>query len=64
MVQVSTLREKFPALNIQVDGGLTEETIGAAAVAGANVIVSGSGIFKSKDPAKTILALRNAVNNA
>jgi ribulose-phosphate 3-epimerase len=50
-------------LHIEVDGGLDESTIGQAAAAGANVIVSGSGIFKSKDVPHTIAALRKAVDD-
>jgi hypothetical protein len=37
-----------------LDGGLDEETISIAAKAGANVIVAGSSLFKSKDMKKTI----------
>ena len=40
------LRNKFPQLNVQVDGGINVDTIDAAAKAGANIIVSGSGVFK------------------
>ena len=45
-IQVEFLRNKFPNLNIEVDGGLNVETIDTATKAGANVIVSGSGVFK------------------
>lgn len=63
MTKVTALRAKKPSLNIQVDGGLNEKTIKAAAEAGANVIVAGSGIFKAESPAEAIAILRNAVNN-
>jgi len=63
MPKVKALREKAPHLNIQVDGGIDEETIKVAAQAGANVIVAGSSIFGSKNPGATIEALRAAVNN-
>ncbi|RWX75469.1 ribulose-phosphate 3-epimerase [Neorhizobium lilium] len=33
-------------IEIEVDGGITAETIGAAAAAGANVFVAGSAVFK------------------
>eukprot|EP00456_Euglypha_rotunda_P021241 TRINITY_DN18293_c0_g1_i6.p1 TRINITY_DN18293_c0_g1~~TRINITY_DN18293_c0_g1_i6.p1 ORF type:complete len:251 (-),score=36.43 TRINITY_DN18293_c0_g1_i6:10-690(-) len=46
MSKVSTVREKFPLLTIQVDGGVTVDTIDVCAKAGANAIVSGSGIFE------------------
>jgi ribulose-phosphate 3-epimerase len=64
MPKVKALREKFPSLNIQVDGGLSPKTIDSAANAGANVIVAGSAVFKSEDPAKTIRVLRESCVNA
>jgi ribulose-phosphate 3-epimerase len=33
-------------IELEVDGGITAETIGAAAAAGANVFVAGSAVFK------------------
>ena len=33
-------------IELEVDGGITVETIGAAAAAGANVFVAGSAVFK------------------
>eukprot|EP01089_Gocevia_fonbrunei_P000959 TRINITY_DN1091_c0_g1_i1.p1 TRINITY_DN1091_c0_g1~~TRINITY_DN1091_c0_g1_i1.p1 ORF type:complete len:221 (+),score=66.71 TRINITY_DN1091_c0_g1_i1:346-1008(+) len=63
MEKVTTLRSKYPNLNIEVDGGINEKTIDVAAKAGANVIVSGSGIFKAKDMTATVAALRKAVND-
>ncbi len=45
-------------LAIQVDGGITEETIGRAAEAGANVFVAGSAVYGAADPAAAIDALR------
>ena len=64
MPKVRTLREKFPTLSIQVDGGLGPKTIDEAAEAGANVIVAGSAIFKSTDPAETIRCLRVSCTKA
>jgi ribulose-phosphate 3-epimerase len=54
---VRIIREKCPAMTIQVDGGLGPDTIDVAAMAGANMIVAGSSIFKS-DPAHVISMLR------
>lgn len=45
-------------LAIQVDGGITEETISRAAEAGANVFVAGSAVYGAADPAAAIDALR------
>ncbi|EFC48788.1 predicted protein [Naegleria gruberi] len=61
MEKVKILREKYPHLNIQVDGGVTETTIVPAAEAGANVVVSGSAIFKSPQPQQTIKVMREAI---
>lgn len=59
--KVSALRAKYPELNIEVDGGLSLDTIDVAADAGANVIVAGSAVFGAQNPAEVILKLREAV---
>lgn len=59
--KVKALREKYPELPIEVDGGLSEKTVDQAADAGANVIVAGSAVFGAKDPADVIKKLREAV---
>lgn len=60
--KVKALRERYPDLNIEVDGGLGLGTIDQAADAGANVIVAGSAVFGAQDPADVIAKLREAVN--
>ena len=52
----------FPLL--QVDGGISESTIETAASAGANCFVAGSAVYKSSDPAETIVKLRNLASNS
>ena len=64
MPKVKALRERYPDVDIQVDGGLGPSTIDAAADAGANVIVAGSSVFGSSDPAAAIATLRAAVEAA
>ncbi|KAL8698738.1 MAG: hypothetical protein Q9201_006405 [Fulgogasparrea decipioides] len=59
--KVKALRQRYPELNIEVDGGLSEATVDHAADAGANVIVAGSAVFGAKDPAEVITKLRSAV---
>ena len=59
--KVKALRERYPDLNIEVDGGLSEGTIDQAAEAGANVIVAGSAVFGAKDPGDVIAKLRESV---
>lgn len=50
-------------LDIEVDGGINEENVGLATAAGANVIVSGSTIFRSKRPKQTIANMQKAAKN-
>ena len=63
MPKVRALREQYPLLNIQVDGGLGPDTVDAAAKAGANVIVAASAIFGSTDRKGVIDLLRAGVDN-
>jgi len=59
--KVKALRDKYPDLNIEVDGGISVDTIDQAADAGANVIVAGSAVFGAKDPGDVINKLRAVV---
>jgi ribulose-phosphate 3-epimerase len=45
---------------LQVDGGITEETIAIAAEAGADTFVAGSSVFGAENPTAAIAALRAA----
>src|SRR5262245_928869 len=45
-------------LDIEVDGGIKLDNIAEVVAAGANVVVSGSGIFGTPDHARTIGAMR------
>ncbi|MFD1214877.1 ribulose-phosphate 3-epimerase, partial [Arthrobacter sp. GCM10027362] len=45
---------------LQVDGGVTEETIARAAEAGATVFVAGSAVYGAEDPNAAIARLRAA----
>lgn len=47
-------------INISVDGGINDKTAGATWQAGADVLVSGSYIFKSSDYKQMISNLKNA----
>jgi len=62
LAKVRELRQRYPALDLQVDGGLAPgRTVAAAAAAGANVVVAGSAIFGAPDAAAAISALREAL---
>ena len=46
------------AVRLQVDGGISLDTIESAATAGADTFVAGSAVFKSADPAQMVTDLR------
>ena len=52
--KIKKLRKKCPNLDIEVDGGITDKTIGFVNEAGANLFVSGSYIVKSDNVEKAI----------
>lgn len=51
-------------VDIQVDGGVSAETIGDVRLAGANVFVAGSAVFGSSDYAGTMQRLRQQAARA
>ena len=61
MPKVNAVREKHPEIDINVDGGLKPTTVESAAKAGANMIVSGSGIFKADDMAFAISTMKRSI---
>jgi ribulose-phosphate 3-epimerase len=54
---------KLPLL-IEVDGGIKADNIDLVVRAGADVIVSGSGIFKTPDYALTVREMRRVAGSA
>lgn len=60
----AALKDSPTPLAIQVDGGITEETIVRAAEAGANVFVAGSSVYGAEDPSAAIAALRQAAERS
>ncbi|HTK60580.1 MAG TPA: ribulose-phosphate 3-epimerase [Candidatus Baltobacteraceae bacterium] len=56
--KVRELREKFPDLLIEVDGGVAVGVARRLGEAGADRLVSGSAVFNSGAPAKALDALR------
>ena len=59
--QVKLLRDKYPDLDIEVDGGIGPDNIDQCAQAGANWIVAGSSVFKSKNPTETIVKMKRSI---
>jgi ribulose-phosphate 3-epimerase len=45
---------------IEIDGGIDKENIATVVAAGAEIIVSGSAIFGSRDPEAAVRGLREA----
>lgn len=61
----SWLRSKgFSDTWLQVDGGVSEDTIAIASEAGADTFVAGSAVYKAPNPADMVLKLRNLAKDA
>lgn len=59
------VNEQELSINIEIDGGINENTIAQATHAGANVFVAGSAIFNHPDgPGKAIHDLRKIASDA
>ena len=58
--KIKKLRELKPKMDIEVDGGISADTIKKAVDAGANVIVAGTAIFGQKERRKAIKDLMSA----
>jgi ribulose-phosphate 3-epimerase len=60
--KISALRKRIDAsgrdVMLEVDGGINATTARMAVAAGADVLVAGSAVFKSKDYARNIASLR------
>ena len=57
------IAEKGLKTLIEIDGGVSDQTIAAIAAAGADVFVAGSAIFSSRDYSATIRSLREKMNS-
>lgn len=64
MTKVKHLRNNYPSLNIEVDGGVALNTIDCCSKAGANWIVSGTGIIKAGDQRSVMKQLKDSVTQA
>lgn len=61
---VRRIRAIYPALPIQVDGGVTKENAHALAVAGADRLVAGSAILRAEDPQAAYKELYTVANGS
>ncbi|MDN3426117.1 ribulose-phosphate 3-epimerase [Microbacterium sp. APC 3898] len=58
------IKEKGLSIEIEIDGGINEETIKPCAEAGATVFVAGSAIYSKKDRTQALQAIRKAGEEA
>lgn len=56
------IKRKNASALIEIDGGVTSENAKKLTEAGADVLVAGSFVFKSENPAQTILDLKRAAD--
>ncbi|XP_054280781.1 ribulose-phosphate 3-epimerase-like isoform X2 [Macrosteles quadrilineatus] len=63
MAKVKWLRENYPTLDIEVDGGVGPSTIKACAEAGANMIVSGTAIISAPNQKTVMNEMRECVQS-
>jgi len=59
--KIKSLRQNFPNVKIEVDGGIRAENTAELKNAGADVFVVGSGILKAPDIEKTINELKEKI---
>ena len=57
-------RHARPGTLLEIDGGIDEETIGAAAVAGVNMFVSGTSVFHASNYGERMASLKRAAFDA
>ncbi|HEX2930631.1 MAG TPA: ribulose-phosphate 3-epimerase [Candidatus Binatia bacterium] len=63
--KIAEVRKRLDqSIPVEVDGGIKTDNIERVVKAGGEVIVSGSGIFKTPDYAETIRQMRKAVERA
>ena len=58
--KLSFLRERLPAVDLMVDGGIDAETAPHAVRAGANELVAGSYLFRQTDMRRAVEGLKSA----
>ncbi|MBI5003307.1 ribulose-phosphate 3-epimerase [Candidatus Woesearchaeota archaeon] len=59
--KIQELRKLFPDKNIEVDGGIKVENVHTPINAGANIIVSGTGIFNTENYKETMQKMKHAI---
>lgn len=62
--KVRWVRKRKPELSIEVDGGISVDTIGRVTQAGADTFVAGTAVFGKADPAAAVNELRRLAESA
>lgn len=64
LAKVKKVKEKYSSeeLLVEIDGGISLDTVAEAATAGTDLLVSGSAIFKSDNPLEMFKNLTEAAN--
>jgi len=62
--RIAHLREKFPSVKIEVDGGINQNNIGDLVKAGADMLAVGTAIFDEADIKTAIENLKSIINEA
>lgn len=60
---IEKIKKAFPAVTVEVDGGINAETGRLCKKAGADILVSGSYIFSSSEPERQFQTLRNILTS-
>ena len=64
MPKVKFLRDNFPYLEIEVDGGVGPSNVKICSDNGANMIVSGTAIINNKDRREAIRQMKQTVEES
>ncbi len=57
--KIKFLREKYPELDIEIDGGVKLDNLDKVMESGANIIVAGSAVFNAENPEEVVKAIKN-----
>ena len=56
--KIRVLKERFPHLHLEVDGGVNRETASLCRQAGADILVAGTAVFRAENPGREMAFLR------
>ncbi len=62
LAKVREIKERFPHIQVEVDGGVNHKTIKICHASGADILVSGTSVFHAENAAKEVEFLRRGMN--